>query len=762
MQRPGISEAKLREAGVREVDALTAEKLCGVQQSGLWIPYYGVEGEPIMENGKPYGRLRMARPEGSKKYHQELGTGVHVYIPPGVKRCDVIVEGEFKALALNDLGIQAVGISGFYGFGSNGKLDEKLDYLIAVLESAGDTKTTLEFLGDSDTTHNYQFSLAATKLNGLVKDRVVLTMPRIPLNGPKGIDDLVDGMSPEAGLSAYTSLPRVEFDQNWEERRGAAECANAMLRAENPESLRVAMEGNPKICGRVFETLAFMSSSALTQQKACDYVRDEVLGTKDKRAFNAEMKDATQRLKDMGESTVSEAVQQSMNKAIEEGYPSGNMYYFPTPAGHYSLYTREALADHLEIDYDLSTQEKTSGRGRVSSCRYVMSRIKGTKPEMHYIGHVAGYPKGTHEVGGTRFLNTEDVEITKAVEGPWDVHREFLERYCGRDEGEKHWETQFEVLMGWLQQARMSFRAPLEGNTEEFHGQFLAMIGDPGVGKTWWQKNVLPKLFTANGRFILQRAENLSSQFNAEMVASELVVFSDSTGSEDYHDRAAIAKHLRGLVANGHVMGERKGVDRVSLPVRQRLVSSANVTGLSALPPLVSGIKDKVVYLWVYAPALWDGPKDPKARKVTAKLEEQISGFCYAIDHWPVAEHLREKRDRFGVKAWHHPAIAGLADEDKPWDVLIELLDRYLGQRAKTDETEWMTANELFDELNSTLMGGELERTFPRKKFGWALRNIRNSEELSSFVLRRRRHNGYGQWSLRRVQPKRDMGVGDG
>ena len=88
---------------------------------GLWLPYHDLEGLPILENGKPYGRLRLDLPVGDKKYHQAAGTSVHIYIPLGLRRLSlsddlVVVEGEFKSLALVEAGIPAVGISGFYGF----------------------------------------------------------------------------------------------------------------------------------------------------------------------------------------------------------------------------------------------------------------------------------------------------------------------------------------------------------------------------------------------------------------------------------------------------------------------------------------------------------------------------------------------------------------------------------------------------------------------------------------------------------------------
>ena len=125
VSRPGILAEMLDRAGVRRVSAAEALALCGLEQSGLWLPYLAFAGEPVMEGGKPYGRLRLDKPRGSKKYHQAFGTGVHVYLPPGLEDLrtggDVpCVEGEFKAMSLTEAGFPAIGVSGFFGFAQKG------------------------------------------------------------------------------------------------------------------------------------------------------------------------------------------------------------------------------------------------------------------------------------------------------------------------------------------------------------------------------------------------------------------------------------------------------------------------------------------------------------------------------------------------------------------------------------------------------------------------------------------------------------------
>lgn len=187
INRPGISAEFLQKFGVRDVDAATAAQLCELSEPGLWIPYHDGCGSPLMLHSRPYGRLRLARPQGDKKYHQLTGSGVHAYLPPGLNAAArgkdlVLVEGEFKAISLTEAGVTALGISGFYGAVDQDHLVTEVDAAFRILEPA-----RIFLLGDTDTALNWQFSDAAVKL-AQVSGRVVF-LPRIPFDQPKGIDD---------------------------------------------------------------------------------------------------------------------------------------------------------------------------------------------------------------------------------------------------------------------------------------------------------------------------------------------------------------------------------------------------------------------------------------------------------------------------------------------------------------------------------------------------------------------------------------------
>jgi hypothetical protein len=197
MMRPGISAEMLARAGVQHVSAADAAVRCRLAESGLWLPYRTLQGQPLMDEGKPYGRLRLDRPQGGKKYHQAFGTTVHACLPPGLSETApggdlYIIEGEFKALSLMEAGFPAVGISGFFGFAGKGG-ETLVPELADTLERLRPPR--LFFCGDSDTALNYQFAVATIRFFELVGP-VKMMLPRIPLNGPgKGVDDCREALN---------------------------------------------------------------------------------------------------------------------------------------------------------------------------------------------------------------------------------------------------------------------------------------------------------------------------------------------------------------------------------------------------------------------------------------------------------------------------------------------------------------------------------------------------------------------------------------
>jgi putative DNA primase/helicase len=183
--RPGISR-----------ETLARHQVKIVRGGDIQIPYFDLDGKQI-----GFSRWRLVRPgPDGRRYTQKTGSERHAYFPLryapvapdnpfGLPVASLLwTEGEFKDLALWEVGVWAIGLPGF-GLYSNNKNDEP--------ELLSDLRLALEklkpqvvfFLGDSDILSNYEFARNATFLARTIAP-IEVRLPIIPLSGPgKGIDD---------------------------------------------------------------------------------------------------------------------------------------------------------------------------------------------------------------------------------------------------------------------------------------------------------------------------------------------------------------------------------------------------------------------------------------------------------------------------------------------------------------------------------------------------------------------------------------------
>lgn len=242
--RPGVSNAYLAASGVRRVPPAEAKTLCGLAESGLWIPYRERGGAPVVrENEGPqgFGRLRLDRPfRDGRKYHQRAKSKPYLYIPHNLHLLTmatdlVVVEGEFKAMSLAEAGIAAVGVGGI-----NLALHEN-DFVPGLRDvlNAMPVQRVL-FLGDGDTSLIFDFSREAVKLARALaglSDPVTVALPRIGLGGPgKGIDDVREALGSEAFADYWAAL--VADAEKVPKEIGEGDLAARLFLRESREALK--------------------------------------------------------------------------------------------------------------------------------------------------------------------------------------------------------------------------------------------------------------------------------------------------------------------------------------------------------------------------------------------------------------------------------------------------------------------------------------------------------------------------------------------
>lgn len=140
----GIPITVAEEAGIRPIGAEEVARLLGrdfrkhPNPDAFAIPYFDLDGKAILDDGKPYFRLRfhgqgVEMTDGKhQRYAQLPGTSPHVCIPPGllegVRRTGLLVatEGELKALSATAHEIPTVAIGGIQSWADpDGRFLEK-------------------------------------------------------------------------------------------------------------------------------------------------------------------------------------------------------------------------------------------------------------------------------------------------------------------------------------------------------------------------------------------------------------------------------------------------------------------------------------------------------------------------------------------------------------------------------------------------------------------------------------------------------------
>lgn len=240
LNRPGVSDDFLTKAGVRRVTAAEANVLCGLDAGGVWLPYISHTGKPVLcDNGSEFGRLRLDAPREDRKYHQRAGSKPRTFVPPNMATFTatedmVVVEGEFKCLALAEAGIAAVGVGGVSSCFTEGQLVPGLREIV----HEWPTIKRVLFLGDADTSLIFAFSREAVKLAQALPAHISVALPRIGLDGPgKGIDDCRKALG--TGFPAYWEKLVAKAEPV--SRNDAAEqLAVQLLKRETPNALRHA------------------------------------------------------------------------------------------------------------------------------------------------------------------------------------------------------------------------------------------------------------------------------------------------------------------------------------------------------------------------------------------------------------------------------------------------------------------------------------------------------------------------------------------
>lgn len=349
---------------------------------------------------------------------------------------------------------------------------------------------------------------------------------------------------------------------------------------------------------------------------------------------------------------------------------TGNRWLAHNEAGFKRLLKSKGFRTHL------SEAEKEAGE-TLSLADHEILRLQNER-DVTYAAPLAGRDSGFYEENGQRFLVTEGPRWLLPVLGEWSVIRTILSALLASEE-EPHGETQFQVLLGWLAVAVQSLyrksRRP---------GQALVLAGPAGCGKSVIQNQIITPLLGGRSAKCAPYLQG-RTDFNGELFGAEHLMLEDESAETCIRARLALASHVKQVCVNEVQPCHAKHRPIINLRPFWRLSISLNdePERLLIIPPLASDIADKLHVLRC-APIHWPIPVDTSAgwQRLCDAVSRELPAFLHFLLEYKVAGALHS--DRYGVRAWHHPALVKALEELAPEAHLAELIVTFLGAR-----TEW-------------------------------------------------------------------------
>jgi hypothetical protein len=283
-----------------------------------------------------------------------------------------------------------------------------------------------------------------------------------------------------------------------------------------------------------------------------------------------------------------------------------------------------------------------------------------SEQNVDYVGPLAGYRAGPHQIRGKLVLVTDSPVIIQPQPGQWPTLRLVLEGMFG---------NQLPYVYGWL---KLSYQAVAEGKWSP--AQVLALAGPVNSGKSLFQRLVTVLLGGRAAkpyRYLTDR-----TQFNADLFAAEHLMVEDEAESIDIRARRHFGAGLKDVAANLDHQWHGKHREALVLTPIWRMTVSLNEEPerLQVLPPLDGDVADKVMLLKVAHTAMPMPTETPEEKeRFWNVLMSELPAFVDFLLTWEIPQDLRSPR--FGIKHYHHPELLEALNRTAPEHRLLALVD---------------------------------------------------------------------------------------
>ncbi len=352
---------------------------------------------------------------------------------------------------------------------------------------------------------------------------------------------------------------------------------------------------------------------------------------------------------------------------------------------------------------------------------------------------LSGQRSGLVEFEGNKVLIQKDCNIPQGADVPWDNLKLFIDTLCDNDP------EQIDVLYSWMHCAYVALR---DYSTQS--GTALALCGEPGGGKTFFQIRVLTPLMGGQQGLPWPWLTGRTN-FNGELAGSMHLCVSDGDpqGIISFSDRRTLAARIKAICVNPVQAIHPKYHPSASMPVLWRLTFSLNHNdaGLKLLPPLENGVEDKITILKTGMGVLpGEGASPGDSNRINnAMAERELPGLIRYLEGYKVPEWLRD--DRFGSKSWHNKEITGDLYDLTPNESNHEIIQKAMFDGVDGD----LAVHTCTAMLKRIQLSYGPKRTCPFKNpaaIGYALKDL--ADQHPGDFYSKKRQGGNTVWCVKR------------
>ena len=380
-----------------------------------------------------------------------------------------------------------------------------------------------------------------------------------------------------------------------------------------------------------------------------------------------------------------------LGKAVEGIYFDRKQFWMKLPSGEWRDICNGDMRNYLNAKVGLSAAKR---KGAASEVDHAIAHIQlnawvdGAAPCVFR-------PAGMLRLSGARILNIHTGSCLQPAPGaavwgpsgqfPWISS--FLDGFFATRE-------QLDWFLAWLS---LYYTGCLNRDLEL--GQFLFMGGPAGCGKSLLNREIVGELvggYVDAVRYIMGEDNFGGQNFH---VAHWCV--DDATVNSSVKSVGEFSERVKKMAADSVFEYHQKFCVPASVVWNGRLFTTHNMDSHSTriIPDLDISIRDKISLL--RADEHRAGWEFPARREIRATLARELPHFAAYLKGYAVPEALMTTR--FGLRSYHDPLLASLANSSSRStgfaEILEDFCERYFG--ANDTKTEWVgTSFQLHRELN--------------------------------------------------------------